>query len=180
MSAFLRQGGKGGRTRGPVDIGIMEMVSKRIRANLASWRSVERFLGHIGAHATRLVVEDLAKRRLDEELRIGTAMHTIIFSTHDRHGLSDQPRVGLLVDQKADAAWVRYSDPRGVPPLEYGSRNRLPAMYHRLDPPDPAVRISEVVPFAEAAPTVMSCLRRLWLDTKHGQPMPAGLSSRRD
>lgn len=103
----------------------------------------------------RRVVSDLEQRGLVPLFRIGQSMHHIILSTLDHHGLEREPRVTLEFKVQDGLVRVAYSD----------------ANLYFNEPSS-----EESVPFEAAAPTIVSYLRRLWIETKAGQSVPDALS----
>jgi len=83
-------------------------------------------------------------------------MHDIIFSTLDHHILKDEPRVTLTIQPDDEQVKVFYSYAN----VEFG----------------PNAPASEEACGASAAlPTILHYLKRLWVETKQGEPLPPGL-----
>lgn len=157
--------------------------------NPASWRatraSIDRYPDEDAYWSRwkpmmREIFDALEARGLAAHFRVGQSMHTIILSTAAHHGLADEPRVGFLLHADDQSVRIAYSDPRSPgPPLAVAAADRSDLNRHMmngLDPPSPAVRRYSVVAPEDAAREILACLRRLWTDTKEGQPLPPGLA----
>ncbi|MCW5714889.1 MAG: O-acetyl-ADP-ribose deacetylase [Bauldia sp.] len=128
----------------------------------------------------REIVGALEERGLAAHFRIGQSMHTIILSTAAHHGLADEPRVGFQLRPEDKSVRIAYSVPRSPgPPLAVAAADWPDLNQHMmngLDPPSPALRRYSVVAPDDALPEILTCLRRLWTDTREGQPLPPGLA----
>jgi hypothetical protein len=104
----------------------------------------------------RSIVSSLENFDLVANFRIGQSMHDIIFSTLDHHRLTTEPRVTISIDSMQKTVRVAYSH----------------ANISFSDPDSEQTHSTEA-----AIPGILSCLRRLWIETKSGAPIPEALKN---
>jgi hypothetical protein len=102
----------------------------------------------------RRVLLELEQRGLVSLFRAGQSMHHIMFSTLDHHGLEAEPRVTLEIHVERGLVRVAYST----------------ANLYFCEP-----LAEEYVPVEGATAATLAYLRRLWIETKAGQPLPDAL-----
>jgi hypothetical protein len=130
--------------------------------NLESWQDIQQFIAEFPDDdywskwkpMARGVLFDLESRGLAPLFRIGQGMHHIMFSTAERHGLTNEPRVTLEFHPKEQVVRVAY----GRTNLYFCE----PLSEERVAP-------------AAAVPTVLRYLRRLWSETKPDTQIPDAL-----
>lgn len=131
--------------------------------NLDSWRRIRELIDlmvEIGWKEWRPIanqlLDALANEGLDRSFRVGLSMSHIIFSTIDRHGLTDEPRVTLVIYPAEETVTISYSKTHSL----FG----------------PAIEIKKVS-MSEAIAELKRMLRRLWEATKPVSEMPAALQN---
>lgn len=132
--------------------------------NPESWRKIHEFIDEFPdddywsewKSMVRSVLTALEARGLGSQFRIGQAMHDIILSTSESHGLASEPRVTLQFYPKEQIVRVAYgyTYPDFAQPL---SEERVA----------PSVAVS----------SVLRHLRRLWIETKPETQIPDAITA---
>ncbi len=130
--------------------------------NAESWIWIHQFLNdfsHPGwavyVQTARNLIAALEGRGLNTLFRIGQSVDHIIISTKEEHGLDGEPHVTFAIDRKEPKLLVAY----GTLNLHFSE-----------------AQSEETCAADVAVPVVLSYLRRLWIETKPGSPVPAQLA----
>jgi hypothetical protein len=131
--------------------------------NIASWQELRDFVewgpnsrSHWSARKRMVldVLSGLEQRGVAPFFRAGQSVTLVIFSTLDHHGLGAAPRVTLV-----------FKPEHGLVRVAFGTENLL----------FEAPQSETTVPVNQAVPVIVQSLRRLWIETKPGRPVPSVL-----
>ena len=133
------------------------------RTNEESWERLREFVAYLGerpgwaawVRVAEAILAALERDGLVRCFRVGSQMHDIIFSTLDHHELEEEPRTTIRIDH--DGTHVRVS------------RSESSVLFF-----EPADEVR--VPSDQALPVVRRYLKKLWLETKPDEALPAGLA----
>jgi len=131
------------------------------KENAESWVWIHQFVDEFSDDAwaewqqvARNLLGELEARGLNVLFRVGQSLDHIIFSTQEEHGLDGEPRVTLAIDRSEPKLRVAYGNGN----LHFDTS-----------------QMEKVCTAADAVPTVLSYLKRLWMETKPNSPVPAEL-----
>ena len=131
--------------------------------NPESWKQISEFIADYPddehwatwKSMAREIVSSLENQGLVPLFRVGQSMHHIILSTKSQHRLTGEPHVTLQLDPTRRMVLVAYS-------------------YSNIGFNEPLA--SETVDVVSCLPTILRCLRRLWVETKPDESIPVSLN----